>query len=262
MVNQRNRSVNIIQYLQTLGIEVNIGKNKARGHKGIFMTSDGKYRIDISKDLPDENRLGVIIHEFSHYIHFKKDKSLNSLKFIFEEFNEELENELINITVQNIPKEFASSMFERKDITKRKIKELSSIIKEQYPDFKLSEPYKKIEKELKNPVKYLLKYDRVRVFTKIFSVNELESEFPNLTTVQAAYIRLKSKQRLLQRINSKISKINKYYNKPAELFARFVEMFFTNPVLTQRLAPKAFLNLRNAIDNNKIPELTAFASFF
>ena len=36
MVSERNRIIRLKEYFESLGIEVNIGKNKARGNKGFF----------------------------------------------------------------------------------------------------------------------------------------------------------------------------------------------------------------------------------
>ena len=40
------------------------------------------------------------------------------------------------------------------------------------------------------------------------------------------YIKMKSLQRKQARINTKIRKLNNYYNQPSELWARFFELFF------------------------------------
>lgn len=262
MVSKRNSIIDLINYLQTLGIEINIGKNKARGNKGIFITSNGKFRIDVAKNLPDDVQLKVILHEFSHYIHYKHDKTLNSLDFIFQNISPELEDELINITAHEIPKDFAVSLFSQKKQIKDEIKELVSVVKKYYPTFKLSEQNMQIEKSLTNPVRYLLKYDKINFFCKTYSIEHLENDFTELNAGQIAYIHIKSKQRMIKRINARICKINQYYNKPAELFARFVEMFFTNPSLTKKIAPIATTHFQSAITNNKLPELSALASFF
>ena len=36
MASERNRILDVLNYVESCGIEVNIGKNKARGNKGFF----------------------------------------------------------------------------------------------------------------------------------------------------------------------------------------------------------------------------------
>ena len=72
---------------------------------------------------------------------------------------------------------------------------------------------------------------------------------------QCAYITLKSKKRMLGRINSRISKLNRYYNAPTELFARFVELYFLLPLKTKEIAPNAYFLFELALKDNKLPEL-------
>lgn len=259
MACERNRIVVLTQYLQSLGIDVNIGKNKARGNKGVFIGAKNKYRIDISKNLEEDKILSVIVHEFSHYVHFCYDKTLNSLEFIFDDYDEEIEEELINITVLSVPKDVASKLFDTKETLKKEIKELSALIKSNYSDFKLSTPLLPLERSLKIPVKYLLKYDRIRVFNKIYSIEKLKEDFEYLSEIQIAYIMIKSKQRMLKRINSRISKLNKYYNNPTELFARFAEYYFLKQEEALKIAPKATQLMNMVIDYDKIPELTHFS---
>ena len=245
MVSQRNRVLELKKYLISLGIDINIGKNKARGHKGFFMHRFDNYRIDVSKDLDDDGVLSVLLHEFAHYVHYSYDSSLKSLDFIFNNFSDDIREELIKITIEDVSKDFATSLYCKKDILEKEIKTLANEIKQTYPDFKLSEGYGKIEKNFSNPLKYLLKYDRVKIFNKLYSVENLDADF-SLNTEQKSYIILKSKQRFLKRINSRINKINRYYNNSSELFARFVEMYYMNPDKAHRLAPTACKIMRTS----------------
>ena len=59
----------------------------------------------------------------------------------------------------------------------------------------------------------------------------------------------------LRRINSRIQKINSYYNKPTELISRFIEMYYTDYDKARSIAPKCTSKLDETINNNKIPEL-------
>ena len=94
-----------------------------------------------------------------------------------------------------------------------------------YPGQKKDLIYDKIERKInKQNYKYLLKYDKVKVVsffsTKILSIQELEADEDVLM-----YLSLKSKQRLLKRVKSKIARFNKYYNQPTELWARSFECY-------------------------------------
>ena len=114
MASERNRVSSLVEYIKSLGIEVNLEKNKAQGHRGFFKAIGQKFRIDISKGMTNECITRTLIHEFAHYIHFNYDKSLKSLEFIFgENWNEYLED-LINLTVDIIPKSSISPLFDKK----------------------------------------------------------------------------------------------------------------------------------------------------
>ena len=95
--------------------------------------------------------------------------------------------------------------------------------------------------------------DRASKFTKIYGIEDLELDESCLL-----YIKLKSKQRELRRINSRITKLNKYYNLPTELFARSFELFVDNSDALKLKAPTIFNFYQEAINTNKIPLLTEF----
>ncbi len=257
MAGERNRILKLKEYLNTLGVDVNIGKTRARGNKGIFIGKKDSFRIDISKEIAEDKIFPVIIHEFVHYVHYIYDSSLKSLEFVFGDISDDLTEELINITVREIPKDFASALFAKKNELSQEIKILGKSIKNQYPDFTASRVFKPLERGISSPFKYLLKYDRVRVFNKIYSIDELDSS--EISPVHINYIRLKSKQRALARINSRISRLNRYYNNPSELLARFCELYFTDIETVYKLAPIAAEKFTNILKMNKIPELTGAA---
>lgn len=252
MAGSRNRKLKYC--LESLGITVNIGKNKARGNKGFFKYNTNGFRVDISENLTQDEISRVLVHEFAHYIHYKYDKSLKSLNFIFGEINEQLKEELINVTVNAVPKDFAQSIFNEKEKIRLCIKTLSSSIKSACPGFKLSEKCSVIEKTLKPPLRYLLKYDRIKAANKIYSIDDIEAN-SDLSKLQTDYIILKSKQRAAARINSKISRLNGYYNNPSELFARFAELYFLEKEKALKLAPHAVNKTDEAVAAGKIPEL-------
>lgn len=245
MVDKRNRIAILSEYISHSGVDLNIGKNKARGNNGIFMHSKNAFRIDVSKDIEPEKYFSVLLHEFAHFIHYTYDHSLKSLTFVFDDFTDELRNELINVTVQEVPKEFAASLFEKKGKIINDIKILEKEIKSNYPDFKLSIPYKKIESKLPIPLNYLLKYDCIKYLGKIYTISNIKQYF-DTDEYCLKYIQLRYSQRLLKRINSKIYKLNKYYNTPSELFARFIEQYYTNPEQTKIIAPLACKKIINS----------------
>jgi len=237
MACERDRILKINEYLSSLGIKVNIGKNKARGHKGFFMHRFDNYRIDISKNLDDKAILSVILHEFAHFIHYSYDKTLLDLNFIFNNYSDDIREELINITIQDVPKDFAASLYNQKDQLNKELKILIDKIKQSYPHFKLSEKNKNIEKNIPFPLNFLLKYDNVKHFNNLYSISALEQT--NLNEEAKIYIKIRFIQRNIKRINARINKLNKYYNTPTELFARFIDSYYTKPEYTKRLAPIA-----------------------
>ena len=247
MVGERNRILELKEYLSSLGIKLNIGKTKARGNKGVFMHSLDNFRIDISKDLKEDSVLSVMLHEFAHYIHYNYDKSLKKLDFIFENYTEDLQEELINITVQDVPKDFAAALYNRKNLVSNDLQKIVKEIKLYIPDFKISENNKNIESHLNLPIKYLLRYDKVNYYGKIYSIDKL-SDY-GLNCVEQLYLDIKSKQRILKRLNSRINRLNKYYNNPTELFARFVEYYYMKHEYIQKVAPVAV----SYMQKSKIP---------
>ena len=53
----------------------------------------------------------------------------------------------------------------------------------------------------------------------------------------AAYIRLKSLTKKQARVTARINKMNKYYKRPTELFARFVEGLYLDREWVEAIAP-------------------------
>lgn len=188
MVSERNRILEITKYFQSLGIEVNVGKNKARGNKGFFKACNKSFRIDIAKGQSEEVILKTLVHEFAHFIHYSYDNTLKSLDFIIDE-NDELTEELIKLTVESIPKDSVAPIFKAKEAIKSEIS--------------------------KSPNSFKLKY--------------LQKE--------------------LRRINSKISRLNRYYNSPTELFARSIETYLLNREMFIKNAP----NLAMYYEQKNIP---------
>lgn len=254
----RNRIISIVEYLKALGIEVNIGKNKARGNRGLFKVSNNKFKIDIAKKQDDETIAKTLVHEFAHFVHYNYDKTLQSLDFILGNESDDLVEELIQLTVDSIPKTSVQPIFDKKKQLQEEIKATAVSICEFYPSFKLSKPCKEIEQKIKRTnLRYLLKYDKVKVLegfsTKIFTIDNIQA-----TEDVQLYLKLKSLQRALKRINSKIARLNKYYNSPTELFARSLEQYIFNKNEFTKRCP----NLAHRFDSANIPLIENLIKLF
>lgn len=234
MDSKRNCIVELTDYIQSLGVTVNVGKNKARGNKGFFCTKSGCYRIDISNSIEVSSVLPTLLHEFAHFLHYRYDSSLKSLDFIFPNLSVDEEEELLKITVKNVPKDFAKSLYEQKEMYASENKKYISILKNEFPDFKVSKPLLKLEQGLQ--------------FGFIFPFEHSE--------VQSAYIKLKTNLKIISRINAKINKINKYYNQPSELWARFFEFYFCHSKEAFEYAPLLSARFSNIVISNNITEIT------
>ena len=261
MAGQRDRILVLKDYVESLGIEVNIGKNRARGNKGFFKSQNGKYRIDISKGISDAEKLKILVHEFSHFVHYKYDKTLKSLDFIFKDTYKNYENDLINLTVDSIPKSTVSPLFNLKDEIVNDLNDYNKYFSEKYPDYVANKPFQKIEKSItKTELRYLLKYDRVKVWSgfrfKVISLDNIDEECGDTSEDILMYLKLKSAQRKLRRINSKISRLNKYYNSPTELFARSFEYYICDKERMKLKTPDLSDYYDSVVNSNKIPLIT------
>ena len=235
----------LIKYFRTLGLTVN-RSTKARGHQGFYL----KNRIDVSKNTPQERVVPTLLHEFAHYIHSQLEpdmpKTGGSFKILFGEENKIFTEELIKVTNFVDENSMFLKLYEHKDRLKNRIKDLEKIIKSEYPEFLRSKKFKEFDKYIrKSKARYLLKYDRVKLVehgffkktTTIYTIDNLEYDFPGMPRAFAAYIRLRSAQRRQARVSAKISRYKKYYEKPAELFARLVEGIYIDREWTEALAP-------------------------
>lgn len=253
----------LIKYFKLIGLDVHT-KTKARGHQGFYL----KNRIDISKNLPQDRVIPTLIHEFAHYVHSLiepfMEKTGGSLSVIFnDKQTSKYENELITVT-HFVDK---NSKFEKlnthKTIIKNRILECENIIKLKYPQFMRSKDFKEFDKYIKKTdARFLLKYDRVKLlkgflFKKyvLLSVDKLEEDFPEMPEELIAYIRLKSLQRRQGRISSKINRLNKYYLRPTELFARFVEGLYIDIEQVKTLAPYTYNRFYKLLNDEYYPHL-------
>lgn len=272
----------LIKYFKSLGIEV-YTNTKARGHQGFFL----KNRIDISKNTREDRIVPTLLHEFAHFIHSKIEpdmaKSGGHLEILFDIegknkrgqeglfFNSStfqlidlstIQKELLSVTHFVDEHSLSPKLKTHKEQVKKKIKALEGVIKQYYPNFMRSKKFKEFDKYIKkSKAKYLLKYDRVKFVSpflrriEIFSIDNLEADFPEMPTAFCAYIRLKSQQKKQARISARINKLNKYYEKPTELFARLVEGLYLNPNKTQALAPTATKRFFELLEEGYYQEL-------
>ena len=256
MVSERDRIIELVRYFNSLGIIVNIGKNKAQGNKGFFKVINNTFRIDISKGLSDNAILKTLVHEFTHYIHYINDKTLKSLQFILGDNWEDYLDELIELTVDSIPQKMISPLFDAKHKLHEEIIELEKTFTEINSNYTKTKNNLEIETTIERAgYKYLLKYDKVKIHGlfghKILTLDNIE----NIPKEAELYIRLKSKERALKRVKSRMSRMNKYYNSPTELIARAIEMYIFNRETVYQKAPKVFLEIENTLASKKIKEL-------
>jgi len=252
----------LIHYFKSLGLIVHT-TTKARGHQGFFI----KNRIDISRNTPADKIIPTLMHEFAHYIHSKIEPDMNktggSLEALFEENNPVIEKELLKVTNFVDENSLCVRLYEHKARVKLKIKNYEKIIKIDYPDFQRSKKFKEFDKYIKkSKAKYLLKYDKVKLIgglfrynIEIYSIDTIEKDFPDMPKAFAAYIRLKSAQKKQSRISARINRYRKYYAKPTELFARFVQGLYMDEQWVCAIAPYTTRIFYNLLDKGNYFEL-------
>lgn len=257
-------AVELIKYLRKIGLEVN-NSTKARGNQGVYL----KNRIDISKKIPQERFIPVLLHEFAHYIHSKIEplspKNSGSIEKIFDDDSSKFYiDELLEVTKFVDKNSKCEKLTYHKSIIKEKIKEYEIVIKKHYPNFQRSKKFKEFDKYIKNSnAKYLLKYDRVKLITRglnkkteILNINNIEKDFCDMPEEFAAYIRLHSLQKRQSRVSAKINKLKKYYSQPTELFARFIEGLYLDNSKIKELAPNCYKRFYELLYNGYYKELS------
>ncbi len=253
----------LIKYFRSLGIEVHT-TTKARGNLGFFL----KNRIDISKNIPQHRLVPTLIHEFAHYIHYQIEPDMNktggSFVSLFGEDNPLFEDELFKVTNFVDENSLCVKLYEHKDRIKSIIKNYEAEIKNVYPKFQRSKKFKEFEKYIKkSKARYLLKYDRVKLLTggffrkkeEVFSVANVENDFPDMPKAFAFYLKLRSAQKKQARISARINKLKKYYKKPCELFARFAEGIYLDKEWVCALAPYTAEKFFSLLENGYYGEL-------
>ncbi len=238
---------NVIEFLRECGIEVKTN-TKARGNQGLYQ----KNRIDLAKNIKDDKAISVLVHEFAHHIHYKTDKDFiktgGSLEKLFDTKDiKEIKSELIQVTRLTDKNSRLTVFLDAKEETSKTIKSMQSAIKRDYPNFQRSKKFVEFEKYIKNTdAKYLTKYDVIKIIKGFFikkevilSVKNIENDFPNMPKAFQIYIKLCSLQRKQSKLARRINKLSKYYEKPTELFARFVSGYFMTPETVETIAPNA-----------------------
>ena len=253
----------LLNYIKSVGIDIHTS-TKARGNQGFYM----KNRIDISKNISKERFIPTLLHEFAHYIHSKiepfMERTGGTLEKIFDDNEPKFYiDELIAVTKFVDTNSKFEKLNEHKSLIKNKISEYESIIKDKYPEFQRSKKFKEFDKYIKKSnAKYLMRYDRVKLITnpftkqvQIYSVENIEKDFADMPKEFAAYIRLNSCKRKQSGISSKINRLKKYYTKPTELFARFVEGLYINSKQVELLAPNCYKRFFDLLDSGYYLEL-------
>ena len=260
----------LIKYLKSIGLEVHT-TTKARGNQGFYLHN----RIDISKDIKPERLMPTLLHEFAHYIHSKiepfMEKTGGTIEKIFDDNDSKFyKDELLEVTKFVDKNSKCEKLQEHKKIIKSKISAYEQIIKEKYPYFQRSKKFCEFDRYIKSSkAKYLLKYDRVKLVThglnkkiEIYSIDNIENDFCDMPKEFAAYIRLKSCQKRQSRVSSKINRMNKYYKRPTELFARFVEGLYINAETVKKIAPNSYKRFFDLMNSGYYKELSKITNLF
>lgn len=235
----------LVKFFRSLGLTVNTS-TKARGNLGLYT----KNRIDISKEIEEDRVVPTLVHEFAHHIHYKIENTDiskgGSLEKLFDTNNvDEIRKELIELTNSTDYDKRSEVLKSLKEKASKTIQKLQYLIKEDYPDFQRSKAFKEFDKYIKNSnARYLLKYNVVKIRegfffpkSKILSIANLEKDFPEMPKAFVYYIRLKSEQRKQAKITRRMNKMGKYFLKPTELFARYVQNYFCTPDEVRRKTP-------------------------
>lgn len=261
---------NVIEFLRALNIEVKTN-TKARGNNGLYQ----KNRIDVARGLTEEQAIDVLVHEFAHHIHYKIDKDFlkngGSLENIFNTSNiVEIKEELKNVT-NLIDKNSRLNIFlKAKEDAANQIKGMQSAIRRDFPNFLRSKKFPEFEKYIKgSDARYLVKYDAIRLMQgfffkkeRILTVKNIETDFPDMPKAFQLYIRLCSMQRKQAKITRRIGKLNKYYEKPTELFARYVQSYFSTPETISTVAPTTTKRFNELLSSGYYKELKDLFDIF
>lgn len=253
----------LIKYFRSIGLEV-YTTTKARGHQGFYM----KNRIDVSKNISRNRLIPTLLHEFAHYVHSRieplMERTGGSLRVIFDTDKVDvIESELLEVTSFVDNQSRCEKLKNYKKLIKDRILDYEKIIKNRYPNFMRSKKFKEFDKYIrKSKAKYLLKYDRIKLVSgmlfkkvEVFTIDNIEKDFTDMPPEFAAYIRLKSCQKRQSRVSSKINRLQKYYSKPTELFARFIEGLYLDPYQVKMTAPQTYERFVQLLEAGYYPAL-------
>ena len=259
----------LVKFFKGVGLEVHT-TTKARGHQGFYM----KNRIDISKNVAPDRLIPTLLHEFAHYIHSQiepfMEKTGGSIGVIFDDDNPDFYlDELMAVTMWVDKNSKFEKLKSHKEAVKSEISKYENIIKKHYPNFMRSKKFKEFDKYIKgSDARYLLRYDRIKLITrglkkttKIYSIDNIEKDFCDMPEEFAAYIRLKSYQKRQSRISSRMNRLGKYYAKPTELFARFVEGLYLDNETVQKIAPNSYKRFFDLMNSGYYKELSQIKDY-
>lgn len=261
----------IFEYLKNRNIAVST-KTKARGHLGFYSNE----KITLSKTLPEERRISVLLHEFAHKIHSEiepeKFSKGGTLEKLFHVTNPDIiEKELLKVTSWVDENSKCLKLLEMKDEFEEKVKAYETEIRKEFPDFLKSKKFKEYEKyqrKTRCKSKYFLKYDHIKIVspwfgrTEFYTIERLDEDFPDLPQNFKNYFYLLSNYRKQKKVQNKISKMKRYYKRPTELFARFVEGLLKDENTVSRIAPTAYAQykaLANLGYYNDLPKMFELA---
>lgn len=271
---------NLIKYVKSLNIDLSIN-SKSKHRLGCFIqktTTHKKNMIKISTNLTDKRFVEVLSHEFAHFVHnimiFKTLANEDNLNYVFniDKENFELINtinkELREVTYYVDKNSTFENLNKQKEEIKKQIKFLEQSIKDKYPYFLKSKPFKEFNKYIKkSEARFLLKYDNIKLITpflrreKFFSIKNLDVDFKDMPEEFRNYIRLKSLSKKQTNITKKVNTLKKYYYNPSELFARFIEGIIIDKNLIQTIANTSFERFYNLLENGYYPYLKEYLNF-
>lgn len=237
----------LVKFLKNEGIEV-YTNTKALGNQGFFRHN----RIDISKNITSQRACQVIAHEYAHFIHYQIEPEMlktsgNLEKIFFTNDIQKIQEELVCVTDFVAKNSTFENLYKLKEKITLQIKEQENIIKKEFPEFQHTKKFIQFEKFIKkHKAKFFLKYDRVKYITpflrrvELYNIKNIDVDFSDIPLCFRAYLKMQSFKRARNRINNRICKMKKYYNRPNELFARFIESLTIDYEYTKNLAPTAF----------------------
>lgn len=269
-MNELNRALKqkLIQFMRREGVDLRTD-TKARGNLGLFSEN----RIDIHRKLDDEKFIEVLLHEYAHLIHKSLENDMaktgGHLEVLFDLSDISLiKEELINVTCLVDENALLKKFESKKYACKIKIKAYENLIKKEYPDFLKSKPFKPFEKYIKHSdARFLLRYDKVKIVTpflrreKSYSIENLEKDFPKMPRSFGLYIKICSLTRKSKNLQKRKNKLKKYYERPAELFARFVQGFFKHSDEIPRIAPVTYSRFCELLENGYYGRLSKVIAF-